>query len=76
MISGKQDMQDALDIYSTMQRNHCEPDAIVYGNLISLAGKVGDLGARPLLNLCWACARSAVHVSCIVAAGLSWQRET
>jgi hypothetical protein len=41
MISGKQDLQAALDIYSTMQRNGCEPDAILYGNLITLAGKVG-----------------------------------
>lgn len=41
MISGKQDLQVALDIYSIMQRNGCEPDAILYGNLITLAGKVG-----------------------------------
>ena len=37
------DLEAALDIYATMTRNSVEPDDLVYGNLIALAGAARKL---------------------------------
>lgn len=48
---GGVDVDGALEIYSFMQRNHVEPDDVLYGNLIAAAGKAGRMNlALDILN--------------------------
>lgn len=67
------DLEAALDIYAGMTRNDVEPDDLVYGNLIALAGAAKKLdvafeivedmkasGLRPSMATC-----SALIYACI-----------
>jgi len=77
------DLEAALEIYATMARNSVEPDDLVYGNLIALAGAARKLevafelvedmkasGLRPSTATC-----SALIYACIQNGNLSAARK-
>jgi pentatricopeptide repeat protein len=47
MANDGTDFETAFEIYATMQRHGLEPDDLLYGHLIALAGRCRKLEVRP-----------------------------